>query len=543
MSQITRCPACGTTFKVVADQLRISEGWVRCGQCKEVFDASAHLVAPAARPGELLSDMALPQGPRAAPRPEPVPQVAWGRPPAPGASPAASRPVAPPAAQSVAVPPASPAAASPLAVPAAPPVVVPPVAVAAAVPAFLSARSQGAAAVDGSAGDAEWSLEPLSPLAWRVRPPAAVPPPPAMAPVPLPSADAAVAGVAVVPQPPLAPPAEPGRAAAAPAVPEAAAERESLGGYELPFAELRDSGWPEEADAGEEEPPLEGLPLPGRPSAHSSAPPDEGGGPDGDDDDDDDGVEQAVAMELAHEGIDTDTDPVDMATQAMPLPSPVVAQGAAAASPAPSVWRSARDASAAPGTHGSGWRRGAGDDEDEDDDGPSSDEPGFVRAARRRAWWRRPGVRIGLGVAGVLLLGGLLLQVGLQERDRLAAQYPAIRPVLQVLCAPLQCQLSAPRRIADVVIDSSSFNKARGDGYQLALTIKSRADFPVAMPALELTLTDAQEQPILRRVLMPQELAAPTELAPGGEWGGAWPVNVGAAGARVAGYRLLAFYP
>ena len=43
MSLITRCPACGTMFKVVPDQLRISEGWVRCGHCAEVFDASAHL--------------------------------------------------------------------------------------------------------------------------------------------------------------------------------------------------------------------------------------------------------------------------------------------------------------------------------------------------------------------------------------------------------------------------------------------------------------------------------------------------------------------
>ena len=31
-------------FRVVPDQLRISEGWVRCGQCDEIFDASIHLV-------------------------------------------------------------------------------------------------------------------------------------------------------------------------------------------------------------------------------------------------------------------------------------------------------------------------------------------------------------------------------------------------------------------------------------------------------------------------------------------------------------------
>lgn len=43
MSLITRCPACNTLFKVVADQLRISDGWVRCGRCEEVFDASLYL--------------------------------------------------------------------------------------------------------------------------------------------------------------------------------------------------------------------------------------------------------------------------------------------------------------------------------------------------------------------------------------------------------------------------------------------------------------------------------------------------------------------
>ena len=43
MSQVTRCPSCGTRFKVVADQLRISQGWVRCGRCQSVFDASEDL--------------------------------------------------------------------------------------------------------------------------------------------------------------------------------------------------------------------------------------------------------------------------------------------------------------------------------------------------------------------------------------------------------------------------------------------------------------------------------------------------------------------
>ena len=66
MSLVTRCPACETTFKVVKDQLRISDGWVRCGRCSQVFDAnldlreapepgsssSAPVPAPASTPAE-----------------------------------------------------------------------------------------------------------------------------------------------------------------------------------------------------------------------------------------------------------------------------------------------------------------------------------------------------------------------------------------------------------------------------------------------------------------------------------------------------------
>lgn len=50
MSLITCCPACQTMFKVSGDDLRVSDGWVRCGNCDGVFDASAHLqVMPAAQ--------------------------------------------------------------------------------------------------------------------------------------------------------------------------------------------------------------------------------------------------------------------------------------------------------------------------------------------------------------------------------------------------------------------------------------------------------------------------------------------------------------
>lgn len=39
MSLATRCTSCSTVFRVVQDQLKVSEGWVRCGRCNEVFNA------------------------------------------------------------------------------------------------------------------------------------------------------------------------------------------------------------------------------------------------------------------------------------------------------------------------------------------------------------------------------------------------------------------------------------------------------------------------------------------------------------------------
>ena len=45
MNLYTRCLHCGTTFRVTTQQLQASSGQVRCGQCKQVFDAFATLTA------------------------------------------------------------------------------------------------------------------------------------------------------------------------------------------------------------------------------------------------------------------------------------------------------------------------------------------------------------------------------------------------------------------------------------------------------------------------------------------------------------------
>jgi predicted Zn finger-like uncharacterized protein len=50
MNLYTRCLHCGTTFRVTTQQLQASSGQVRCGQCKQVFDAFATLTAQEPQP-------------------------------------------------------------------------------------------------------------------------------------------------------------------------------------------------------------------------------------------------------------------------------------------------------------------------------------------------------------------------------------------------------------------------------------------------------------------------------------------------------------
>jgi predicted Zn finger-like uncharacterized protein len=66
VSLATRCSNCNTVFRVVQDQLKVSEGWVRCGRCNQVFNALEGLF-------DLERDPQSPADEIAAPVPAPVP--------------------------------------------------------------------------------------------------------------------------------------------------------------------------------------------------------------------------------------------------------------------------------------------------------------------------------------------------------------------------------------------------------------------------------------------------------------------------------------
>lgn len=95
----SRCPACGTVFRVTSEQLRLKAGKVRCGQCRTVFNAFDQLLVGAGGQDNPPTIMPMPSTapmsePPKSPKPPPKPASA-GK--SESARPPASAPVAAPA--------------------------------------------------------------------------------------------------------------------------------------------------------------------------------------------------------------------------------------------------------------------------------------------------------------------------------------------------------------------------------------------------------------------------------------------------------------
>lgn len=171
--------------------------------------------------------------------------------------------------------------------------------------------------------------------------------------------------------------------------------------------------------------------------------------------------------------------------------------------------------------------------------------PGFVRQARRRAFWSSNSMRTALAMLALLLGILLMAQLALHERDRLAAARPDLQPLLQRACDVVGCQLAPVRRIDAIVIDSTALVRRLGDFYSFDLVLKNTASTPLALPALELSLTDTRDQVIARRVFLPEEWPDSPSLLPAH---GSVSVSLRLALALgdatpMAGYRALVFYP
>jgi predicted Zn finger-like uncharacterized protein len=583
MALITRCPVCGTRFKVVPDQLRISDGWVRCGECGEVFDASAELsqgeIPPVGSPApDGTTTLRSEEGPLphvpARPSPAAKPEAgsdwfgahdlderqpfAWpdqgvashpdakfaafaaSPPPSPTPLPAPFRPSLPwhpkdpidadqPRRQGADVGtgngPADASAAPANESPHAPYVPY--------VPYVLRSFDRGEAVAPDGAGAVRGAM---ARAALEATPPStdAKPAPgiPARQAVPEVQADDVadepfdhprpVDPVELAASDESAGPAQPEslNPTASPTIDEGEARsRASDAPREEPNASVATES--DETAESAEPADIADIAEPGH-TAHR----DNGAGAAGPAGSATDAAEHAPPMPRgpAPATFLPDDDPVPQSLTEFPVDMSTLPEDTVyVAAPPPADIEAALD----------------------DRDVSFLKAP--VAAKASETLWQRPWMRRGLALLAGLLAVTLALQATVQQRDQIAAWMPATKPALQALCAPLDCTVEPLRQIDAIVIDSSTFTTLRHGVYRLNVVLRNRAAMAIAVPSIELSLTDTQESAVLRRVLQPSDMLAgvPGNIPGHGEWTAAMELTVSdeATIGRIVGYRLLAFYP
>lgn len=455
MSLATRCTACGTIFRVVEDQLRVSEGWVRCGRCAEVFDAREQLFdidleapppwPPAPAHDTPAVDLSTQDDGRWAPSPPPT-----SSPPAP-----------------ISAPVYTPPSPRPLDLTAAPPHKEP----------RPGHDSIVAAAMD-SRHEPRWVDEPGLDAAG-----AKDPAPRWTEPEIEPSLEQQVAQE--VEQ-------EMARLSAQRAQLEAQAQAE---------ADIQQQAYEEEQARLQAE-------LAAAEASHRA---------------------QAQLAQLAQQKATAATHSPGEDDHGF-QPTTLGENGELLAAAEAEATKAAKpDGAAAGGETSSG--------------GAPLELPTFMRPARQATIWNRLWVRVSLGLLCGLALAALGLQATWQFRDALVARYPQLRADLQAFCAVAHCEIKPWQRLDSFSVDASALSQAgSGHHYKLALTLRNKSEYELALPWVELSLTDANGQLIARRALAPKDfnlsqdaLAAATEL----------PVQalLTTGDKAVSGYSVELFYP
>lgn len=151
-------------------------------------------------------------------------------------------------------------------------------------------------------------------------------------------------------------------------------------------------------------------------------------------------------------------------------------------------------------------------------------------------------------VAGVVIFAAQLVYV---FRVQIAERVPALRPVLENMCATLDCTVPYARQIEMIVITQSSLQQDPGEGdaetddVLLQFTLRNVHDGPQEWPTLVLDLKDFSGALIARKhlskhdylpaAMVDQPFPANTERTV------ALPLTM--QGLQVNGYQLTAFFP
>jgi len=173
--------------------------------------------------------------------------------------------------------------------------------------------------------------------------------------------------------------------------------------------------------------------------------------------------------------------------------------------------------------------------------------PSFLRepAAQRS---RTRSFVFGAGAALLSLL--LLAQLAVAFRAEILVRFPQARPVLGHLCSAFRCTVNWPARSDLLAVVGAELQALPGtSAFELLAVVRNRGDLTLALPAIELTLSDTLNRTVVRRVFTPSDYLAgesdrQTRLLDGLAPGADLTVRIAfeARGVNAAGFVVYPFY-
>lgn len=150
-----------------------------------------------------------------------------------------------------------------------------------------------------------------------------------------------------------------------------------------------------------------------------------------------------------------------------------------------------------------------------------------------------------IAVAAALLI--VTAQTVYFLRNQIAINYPQFKPVLTHACQFLNCKIALPKKIEFIVIDDSDMQEdaERSGLVYFSTSLMNTGSHTVAFPELELTLTDTDEKPVLRRLFKPGEYLDKQLPAEQGFKAGMEikvKLAITTSGTAVSGYRVFVTY-
>lgn len=169
---------------------------------------------------------------------------------------------------------------------------------------------------------------------------------------------------------------------------------------------------------------------------------------------------------------------------------------------------------------------------------PSPLSEGYLRDVEAKRYLRWPWI-----VGAIIALLILIVQALLFWRVDLATRHPDLRPLLTSLCNVAGCTVGLPSESALLKIETSDLHPAADGQLELVATLHNLAPYAQQWPLLELTLTDATDRAVARRVITPAEYGVKSAegFPSGSEF--AVQIRLDAQTLPAAGYRLYLFYP